>query len=240
MGRAVGHPSAKGESSELNWIRMLEKHLPARYRVAKAFVVDSDGHVSDQIDLVIHDRQYSPLLFNYQNAEYIPAESVYAIFEIKQKLTRRDLEYAGSKAASVRRLHRTSVAIVHAGGEFQARKQFEIIAGILTLDAGWKGDFRERLRLTLNGFPAEKRLDLGCVVARAGFEVNYSGRRIKELALSDPSLSVSFFVIRLLSRLQRVGTVPALDLDRYLRAAVKRDSVSPRTGKGSVNHAADA
>jgi hypothetical protein len=219
---------------------MLNKLLPSRYRVTKAFVVDALGHISEQIDLVIHDRQYSPLLFNYRNAEYIPAESVYAVFEVKQMLTKSTLEYAASKAASVRRLRRTSVDVVHAGGKFPAKKPFEILAGVLALEAGWKGDISKKLCSTLDSFSKEMRLDLGCVVARAGFEADYSGRRIKELTLSDPSLSVSFFVIRLLSRLQRVGTVPALDLDRYLRAAMKQDFTPPGVGKGRTKHASDA
>jgi hypothetical protein len=47
--------------------------------VAQAFVVDSRGHQSEQIDLVIHDRHFSPLLFEVGGACYIPAESFYGL-----------------------------------------------------------------------------------------------------------------------------------------------------------------
>ena len=82
--RNVQHPTAKGNISENSWRNLLKTYLPERYRVAEAFVVDSKGNISDQLDLVIFDRQYSPFLFYVEGACYIPAESVYAVFEIKQ------------------------------------------------------------------------------------------------------------------------------------------------------------
>lgn len=60
---------------------MLQKHLPHRYQADKAFVIDSNGESSDQIDVVVYDRQYTPLLYNHDGQMFVPAESVYAIFE---------------------------------------------------------------------------------------------------------------------------------------------------------------
>jgi hypothetical protein len=84
--RVSTHPGAKEDSAQLNWKAMLDDHLPSRYRVAKGFVIDSHGGVSDEIDLVVYDRQYSPLLFNRDGILYVPAESVYAVLEVKQQL----------------------------------------------------------------------------------------------------------------------------------------------------------
>ena len=33
----------------------------------RAFVIDSRGECSDQIDIIIYDRQYSPFLYNNAN-----------------------------------------------------------------------------------------------------------------------------------------------------------------------------
>lgn len=60
---AVTHPGARGEASEDDWLRVLNDHLPRRYRADRAFVIDSRGECSDQIDVVIYDRQYSPFLY---------------------------------------------------------------------------------------------------------------------------------------------------------------------------------
>jgi hypothetical protein len=55
-----------------------------RYQAEKAHVVDSTGAFSEQIDVVVFDRQYSPFIFKFEGQIIIPAESVYALFEAKQ------------------------------------------------------------------------------------------------------------------------------------------------------------
>ena len=77
-------PGTKGNASEAVWLELLQTYLPKRYSAATAHVVDSTGAFSDQIDVVVFDRQYSPFIFSFQGATIIPAESVYAVFEAKQ------------------------------------------------------------------------------------------------------------------------------------------------------------
>lgn len=64
--------------------------------VDKATIIDSAGNQSEQIDLVIYDAQYSYLVFTQGNRKLIPAESVYAVFEVKQELNKAYIEYAGN------------------------------------------------------------------------------------------------------------------------------------------------
>jgi hypothetical protein len=45
---------------------------------------------------------------------YIPAESVYAVFEVKQDV-KGNIDYAAQKVESVRRLKRTSIEMVASG-----------------------------------------------------------------------------------------------------------------------------
>ncbi|MCL8489500.1 MULTISPECIES: DUF6602 domain-containing protein [Bradyrhizobium] len=103
----IGHAVAKGDASEGIWIELLTNYLPQRYRVAKAFVIDSTDTTSQQLDIVIYDRQYTPLIFNQDGTLVIPAESVYAVFEAKQSIDAGQVDYAAKKIASVRALHRT-------------------------------------------------------------------------------------------------------------------------------------
>ena len=46
------------------------------------------GNFSQQIDVVVFDRQYSPFIFTYENETIIPAESVYAVSRPNRRLTR--------------------------------------------------------------------------------------------------------------------------------------------------------
>ena len=44
------HPVAKGDATEDEWLCLLKNHLPNRYQADKAFVIDSQGKLSEQID----------------------------------------------------------------------------------------------------------------------------------------------------------------------------------------------
>lgn len=216
------HPDAKGDVGEVNWEAALdgrhgrEGFLPGRYAVSSAYVIDADGNRSDQIDLVIHDAHFCPLLFEEAGHRYIPAESVYAVFEIKPELTRDYVLYAARKAASVRRLRRTSVPIVHAGGTFKPREPFQVLAGILTTRSGWRDPFGKPLTRALSDSDSEGRLDIGAVAEQGAFEVTYDAGE-PELTLSEPQAGLMFFLTRLYTRLQQLGTVVAVDLSAYAR-----------------------
>ena len=114
------HPTAKGDASESAWLKLLEDYLPERYRAKKAYVLDSRGSVSEQLDVVIFDRQYSPLMLAHEGACYVPAESVYGVFEVKPTLDSKTVRYAGQKVASVRYLKRTSAPVPYVGGVYRA------------------------------------------------------------------------------------------------------------------------
>lgn len=80
-------------------------------------------------------------MFNQDGAKYVPAESVYAVLEVRQEFNGANVAYAAEKAASVRKLRRTSAPIPHAGGKFDPIVPPPILAGILTLDSEWKPAF---------------------------------------------------------------------------------------------------
>ena len=165
----VKHPTAKGNVTESSWRRLLETYLPKRYAVESAFVIDSNGNISEQIDLVIFDRHFSPFLFHEDGAIYIPAESVYAVFEIKQEATNANLSYAAKKVESVRNLKRTSSAITHAGGKYSPVVPKEIIAGFLALTTtGKKSALTKVFAEAMKKLPPRKRINLVCVLERGG------------------------------------------------------------------------
>jgi uncharacterized protein DUF6602 len=217
------HPDAKGEVAEVNWEAVLDgRHgsagfLPSRYAVSKAYVIDAEGNRSEQIDLVIHDAHFCPLLFEQAGNRYIPAESVYAVFEVKPELTRENVLYAAKKAASVRALRRTSVPIVHAGGTYEPRAPFEILAGILTTRSGWSPPLGDPLVEALRDTDAAGRLDLGAVAEAGSFEASHPEEGGVQLTRSEPEGGLIFFLTRLYTRLQQLGTVTAVDLSAYSR-----------------------
>ena len=196
----IFHPTAKGDASEINWIEWLKTYLPRRYEVDKAFIIDSNNRFSQQLDLVIYDRQYSPFVFNQDGAIYIPAESVYAVFEVKQELNKTNLLYAGEKIKSVRLLNRTSAPIVHAGGHIQEPKPpFRIIGGILTLASGWADTFGEGFQNCANSLDENSQIDIGCVLEKASFTLTYQEQSYSFETSQNQETLIYFFLKLLIS-----------------------------------------
>ncbi len=206
------HPTACGAATERHWIDLLNRYLPQRYRATSAFIVDADGRRSRQIDIAVYDHFYSPLLFHHDSGPHVPAESVYAVFEVKQTLCAKWIVDAGRKAASVRSLRRTSAPLLSAGSLYPPKPPFPILAGILSLDAVWAGPFPDRVSALLRRMPPQERLDLGCSLRQGGFEYSNSA-----IHFSAPEESLIYFVLRLLQRLQQLGAAPAIDLAEYAR-----------------------
>ncbi|WP_447785319.1 DUF6602 domain-containing protein [Stenotrophomonas bentonitica] len=210
--KAFNHPGTKGDASENVWISLLNTYLPKRYQAAKAHVVDSQGNFSQQIDVVVFDRQYSPFIFNYEGEIIVPAESVYAVFEAKQTANAELVEYAQQKVASVRQLHRTSLPIPHAGGVYPAKALMPILGGLLTFESDWSPALGASLEKALSAEFGGGRLDLGCVAAHGHFYLDHASGRYCFVNEAKPATA---FLFKLIAQLQYSGTVPMIDVEAY-------------------------
>ncbi|HYC51617.1 MAG TPA: DUF6602 domain-containing protein, partial [Gemmatimonadaceae bacterium] len=197
--------------------------------------IDADGERSQQIDIVIHDRQYCPLLLDTEGGIHVPAESVYAVIEVKQDLSKRWVEYAGEKIESVRRLRRTSATYGTNVGQQQTQPK-DILGGLVAYHSGWSPPFGDPFHEVLASLPAQRRLDFGCALTNGGFDIEYRGNDV-QLITSEAAGSVIFFFFRLLKRLQQFGTVPAIKYDEYSNLLVDEEAHAPmrttRTATGS-------
>lgn len=235
----IEHPSSKGDATEQRWIDFLRTYLPDRYKVDKAIVIDSTGNVSEQMDIVIYDAIYTPFIFNQDGFMYIPAESVYAVFEVKQDV-KGYIDYAAQKLESVRRLKRTSVEMVNSGRRTSARPLTKILGGILTTTSSYSGT--ETVSKQLKELKGYQTLDLGCLCDTGSFHVDYKetrpdgidqtknefieqvyeSREVNEIIFSDKKVSLFTFFLQLVSYLKSIGTVPAIDINAYLNAIDER------------------
>lgn len=239
---SITHAGSKGDSLENVWIEWLRKYLPNRYSVDKAMVIDSDGNVSHQIDLVIYDQQYTPFVFTQNGMHYIPAEGVYAVFEVKPQLKGKVkgdnfFQYAGKKIESVRRLKRTSVGIINAGIPVRPRPLTKILGGILASTSGYTEKDNKTIETHLKNLKGFQTMELGCAVNLGSFYVNYSGienndnmdfpdrfrqyyseRVIESINFSKREDSLITFFLQLTRYLQQsIGTVAAIDLNAYAK-----------------------
>lgn len=210
--KTFNHPGSKGDASENVWISLLDTYPPKRYQAAKAHVVDSQGNFSQQIDVVIFDRQYSPFIFTYEGEIIVPAESVYAVFEAKQTANAELVAYAQQKVASVRQLQRTSLPIPHAGGVYPPKALMPILGGLLTFESDWSPALGPSLERALTADPGNGRLDLGCVAAHGHFFFDHATDRYLFVNENKPATA---FLFKLIAQLQFSGTVPMIDVEAY-------------------------
>lgn len=193
----IEHPGSKGDALEVVWIEWLRTYLPSRYCVDKAIVIDVDGNTSNQIDVIIYDQLYTPFVLNQNGFKYIPAEGVYAVFEVKPDLkgsvsvseskTLNHIQYTGVKIESVRKLTRTSARIINAGKSVPARPLTEIVGGILTSNntIAKKTTIESHVR-SLIGL---ETIDIACAIDFGTITVEYSNQYVGEWGLSKNELN---------------------------------------------------
>lgn len=239
----ITHPGSKGDSLENAWIEWLQKYLPNRYSVDKAIVIDHKGNTSQQIDIVIYDNWFTPFIFSQNGFHYIPAEGVYAVFEVKPDIqgnvgNQSYIEYACEKIESVRLLSRTSTSMINSGIKTQARPLTKIVGGILTSTNSFTHDNNDSIIGHLKRHTNLKAIDIGCIANYGSFYVDYDGkenisesdfqkryldyyqsRSIKNVIFSNNENSLISFFLQLTRYLQQaIGTIPAIDLNAYSQA----------------------
>jgi hypothetical protein len=236
----ITHPGSKGDALENAWIEWLRKYLPNRYSVGKAIVIDHEGNTSHQMDIVIYDNWFTPFIFSQNGFHYIPAEGVYAVFEVKPDIGdssdgKSNIEYAAEKIESVRQLKRTSTDMINSGRKFPPRPLTKIIGGILCSSNSFTHKNNNTIQEHIKRQKGLKSIDLGCIADYGSFFVDYepieeimetgqekylefySSRSFHELRFSKQENSLVTFFMQLTRYLQQaIGTVPAINLQSYL------------------------
>lgn len=209
VSNVISHPTGKGDNTEKNWKKFLEEILPKKYGIDRGYLIDSNGNESDQIDIIIYDALYSPLIITSQAGEkFIPVESVYAVVEVKPSINKNTLQYANEKIESVKKLKRSSRGMTCAGKRVERRKLTKILGVILATDIDIKED---TLRKHLETY---KNIDIGCGLNKFSFNSIKNGNDVSvEMSTNEESLLGLFFNIH--NELHEIGTVAAIDIREY-------------------------
>lgn len=209
---AITHDGTAGDATEDAWIELLSNYLPVRYRVAKAFAVDHLGHTTDQLDCLIYDAHFTPALFGEDRNLYVPAEAVYATFEVKQSIDAGDIKYAGQKAASLRALVRTSADLQDARGATGPKTLLPIIGGLFAMNASWADGLGKSFLENLDALEGDERLDM-VITAESGFCDRVNTSDGVSIFADKGALIRGLF--RLLRALRSKHTVPAIEWEKY-------------------------
>ena len=103
----IQHRGERGRAREVVLADFLRSIVPPGFAVGTGFVIDSQGGLSRQQDIVIHRRDYHPV-FSIGGVNYFPVESVAVVAEVKSTLNKRTFSEALVNGLSVKSLDRTA------------------------------------------------------------------------------------------------------------------------------------
>ncbi|WP_411343469.1 DUF6602 domain-containing protein [Paenibacillus sp. WLX1005] len=80
------HQLTTGGFREEVWMSMFKQMIPQKFSIARSvFIIDSQGRISDEVDLAIFDEQYTPYIFRQGVIKYIPIEAVAVVVQCKSE-----------------------------------------------------------------------------------------------------------------------------------------------------------
>jgi hypothetical protein len=106
------HPGIRGDSAESIVRNFLRQYLPSNLEISSGQIFDTNGRISNQLDIIITDKRSTPILFRNSDNDirFLPVECVYSVIEIKSWLDKRQLtkEHSGvfQNMLSVRKLEK--------------------------------------------------------------------------------------------------------------------------------------
>ena len=70
----------------------LKKYLPPSLDVARGFIIDSKDNISNELDIIIFDKNKTPIFFSAGDLRIIPIETALAVIEVKTTLDTTSLK----------------------------------------------------------------------------------------------------------------------------------------------------
>jgi hypothetical protein len=116
--KALTHAGLKGASKEEKFREFLRKYFPRNLDVSKGQIIDSNGNISREIDVIVSDAFKTPIFYDVGGNRIIPVECVYSVIEVKSYLDTSAIEEIYQNMFSVRNLSKKayyppSGAIIH-------------------------------------------------------------------------------------------------------------------------------
>ena len=205
--KEFAHPVANGDNSEGGWKDFFKNILPKKYGIDSGFLIDCDGNVSEQIDIIIYDNLYSPYIMSSgSGTKYIPVEAVYAIAEVKPTVDKSYIEYANNKVQSVKNLRRTVRGVTVAGERKEKQNLTSILGIILARESSiTTKTVKKHLKEYTN-------INLVCALNNYTIFCDRSSNKFKEINEKEALLGLYFY---LNNELYELGTVAGIDIREY-------------------------
>ncbi|MFV2045394.1 MAG: DUF6602 domain-containing protein [Anaerolineales bacterium] len=184
--------AAVGADREDALSKFLAEFLPTKFAVSRGFVMDHEGTVSSECDIVVYDPASCPLLYVEERNRVFPCEAVAATIEVKSRLSSANLEDAMGKIRRIKSMRRQAGPL--AGVIFAYRSQ-------------WSKDpitsLADRIQVLHTGVDPSQFMDLVCVLDSGLVELTELEGEASLMAYVELKKPVLFmFFVRLLDILE--------------------------------------
>lgn len=105
----ASHGTSIGGFREDIWRGMFEQIIPKKFVIEQSvFIIDSEGRVSNEVDLAIFDETYTPYIFRYGRLKFLPIEAVAVVVECKSTSLKKNTLINWVKSIAALRTSRNS------------------------------------------------------------------------------------------------------------------------------------
>lgn len=172
---AFEHRLTKGEAIEESVRAFLRRHLPDSIGVAHGQVIDRNGAMSRQLDVILYDATKTPILFSdeAEGNRIVPVEGVIAAVEVKTVLSPADIAPLAEGARILKSLDASSFYIPERsfisnvklayGREWDSLPPMYFI---VAFEGPTLSTVAERMRGAQEHLPLHQRVDMVCVLNR--------------------------------------------------------------------------
>lgn len=103
---------------------LIEPFLPSRLAVGSGFIITSNDKISTQCDLIIYDKDNTPLIESDEQ-RFFPIETVVGVIEVKSKLTKATLKEALIKLSNIKKLRENVDSGIYLFKDYKGGKNFD-------------------------------------------------------------------------------------------------------------------
>ena len=102
--KEIKHPKKRGDIREKEIIEFLSKVIPFRYGITQGFAINSVSTISREQDILIYDKNISPIIIDENDCKYIPQYAIPVAIEVKSKITTSEIAKIILNCASIKKL----------------------------------------------------------------------------------------------------------------------------------------
>lgn len=228
MSIRIQHNLEDGKYREYLVKKVLAKIIPAKYSITNGFIIDSENNISQEMDVIIYDKNYVPPFFD-ETYTVVPIEAVIAVIQVKTNLTKNTLEDSIQNLNSINGLNaKTGGKIISAVGGLLEEKRYIAPYKIVV---SYKTDYSD----SHNFSDSMKDLDILYIVEpektltikhRKSIDavVNLDKDKLLE-SLNDYDLEkindsrLAFFALNLLEKMKLINNSIIINYEEYIKGA---------------------